>query len=47
MLRHIRATDDLRGEPTILEKEKADKAIEKKYLHSVQMHNQYRKIDKK
>ncbi len=47
MLRHIRATEDLKDEPSILQKEKEDKATEKKYLHSVQMHNQYRKIDKK
>lgn len=45
LLRHIRATKDLEGEPTILEAEKAEEEVKNKYLHSSDMHNKYRKID--
>jgi hypothetical protein len=44
MLRHIIITHDKKNDPTIKELEKKKKEIEKKYLHSGDMNNLYRKI---
>lgn len=44
MLRHIRATEDNKDEPTILEEEQKAKEIEQKYLHSAGMNKKYAKV---
>jgi hypothetical protein len=44
MLRHIRATEENKDEPTILEDEQKAKEIENKYLHSAGMNKRYSKI---
>lgn len=45
MLRHIQATNDQEGDDTIMEEEKKDAEIKKKYLHNEAQHKLYRKID--
>ena len=44
MLRHIVISYDKKNDPTLQELEKKKKEIEKKYLHSSEMNNLYRKI---
>jgi len=45
MIRHIVISKLSEGEPTILEEEKKNQAIEDKYLHSSAINKLYRKID--
>ena len=44
MMRHIRSTEDNKGETTILEDEKKEEEIKQKYLHSSEMNKKYAKI---
>ena len=44
LLRHIRATEDNKDKPSILEDEQKEKEIEQKYLHSASMNKRYSKI---
>lgn len=43
MLRHIQATQDEEGKPSILEQEKKDEEIKQKYLHNEAQHKLYAK----
>ena len=45
MLRHISISHKMKGEPSLIEKKKEEKEVEDKYMHSMSVHEGYRKLD--
>jgi hypothetical protein len=46
LLRHIQISHDRQNDPTLKEIDEANKKVENKYLHSADMNQEYRKVEK-